>query len=243
MIPVYYDLHIHSALSPCGNEDMTPNDIVGMSLLNGLDLIAVTDHNSLLNVEPVMKAAEAASLQHGRKLIVLPGVEVSTAEEVHVVCLFRNLESAKSFEAELSPFYSEYLNRVDIFGPQILFDCDDNVIGEVERMLIAPTSISFDALYYLVNKCDGAFIPAHVDRDSFSVMSNLGFLPPDLNIGTVEVSLRGAEKGFDKQNADLFRKNKMIFSSDAHQLWAINEKERFLELNELSADAAIDFLR
>ena len=237
LLPVYYDLHIHSALSPCSGDDMTPNDIVGMALLNGLDLIAVTDHNSLLNTESVVKAA------YEKELIVLPGVEVSTAEEVHVLCLFSNIETAKNFETALTPFFSSLPNRVNIFGNQFIMNEEDQITGEVERMLIAPTQISFDELYNLTNKHGGAFIPAHVDRDSFSVLSNLGFLPPHLNINTVEVSLAGQKKGFDKENADLFSKNKMVFSSDAHQLWSISEREHFLMLPERTAEAAIDFLR
>jgi len=240
MIQVFYDLHIHSALSPCADDDMTPNDIVGMAVLNGLDLIAVTDHNSLANVKSVVKAAHA---QPGNQLIVLPGIEVSTVEEVHVVCLFRDLDSALAFELELNPYFSTITNRKDIFGNQILYDENDRKTGEIERMLIAPALISFDDLYHLADKFGGAFIPAHVDRDSFSVISNLGFLPPHLDIHTIEVSLRGAENGYDKLNAGTYARNQMIFSSDAHQLWAINEKQNFLILPERTAEAAVDFLR
>jgi len=243
MVPVYYDLHIHSALSPCADDDMTPNDIIGMALLNELDLIAVTDHNSLANAEAVINAARAAQEKIKNKLIVLPGIEVSTSEEVHVLCLFRDLETAHNFEAELTPFFSTLSNRVNIFGNQLLFNENDRVTGEMERMLIAPSSISFDMLHSLVHKHEGAFIPAHIDRDSFSVLSNLGFLPPHLSINAIEISPGGIEKGFDKQNAELYADKKMIFSSDAHQLWAINEKAHFFMLPELSADAVIDFLR
>jgi len=240
MIQVFYDLHIHSALSPCADDDMTPNDIVGMALLNGLDLIAVTDHNTIANAGSVIKAAQA---QPENRLIVLPGIEVSTVEEVHVVCLFRDLDSAQAFESELDPYFSTMANRKDIFGNQILYDENDNKTGEVDRMLIASASISFDDLYHLADKFAGAFIPAHVDRDSFSVTSNLGFLPPHLEIHTIEVSLRGAENGFEKLNAGTYSRNRMIFSSDAHQLWAINEKKNFLLLPERTAGAAVDFLR
>ena len=233
MIPVYYDLHIHSALSPCADDDMTPNDIVGMAILNGLDLIAVTDHNSFANVAAVMKAASAAQTPAGNELIVLPGIEVSTIEEVHVICLFRDMESALNFEAELTPLYSTLANRTDIFGNQLVYDEEDCVTGEIKRMLIAPVSISFDDLYHLTGKYGGAFIPAHIDRESFSVMSNLGFLPPHLSINTVEVT-RPASLPADKN---------VIFSSDAHQLWTINERKHFLMLPERTAKAAIDFLR
>jgi len=243
MIPVFYDLHIHSALASCANDDMTPNDIVWMAILNGLDLIAVTDHNAFSNVESVIKAAKAMPTKPGKELIVLPGIEVSTAEEVHVICLFSDIESAYNFEKELTPFFSTLSNRVDIFGQQLVFDENDNITGEIERMLIAPAAISFDELYTLTNKHGGAFIPAHIDRGSFSVISNLGFLPPHLDINTIEISAKGAEAGFIGKNADIYPDKKMIVSSDAHQLWNISERENSFSLHERSANAAIDFLR
>jgi len=279
MIPVYYDLHIHTALSPCADDDMTPNDIVGMAILNGLDIIAVTDHNSVANARSVIKAAEAmqasatavtnaqaaivtnaqaaataeqavatatqtsAQARPGQNLIVLPGIEVATAEEVHVLCLFSDFDAAYGFETALIPYFSPLANRVDIFGKQLLYDENDRITGEMERMLIAATTMSFDELYLMTQQYDGAFIPAHVDRDSFSVISNLGFLPPHLKINTVEVSPGGVEAGYDRENAGLFPNSRMIFSSDAHQLWAINEKKHFLMLPERSSKAIIDYLR
>jgi len=241
--PVYYDLHIHSALSPCASSDMTPNDIVGMALLNGLDLIAITDHNTLSNTAAIVKAAKAALNKLGKELLILPGIEVSTVEEVHALCLFSNLESAFFFESELTSYFSEIANRIDIFGNQILYDENDNVTGEIERMLIAPTTISFDELYFLTHKYNGAFIPAHIDRSSFSVISNLGFIPPHLEINTVEISPNGIEHGFCEKNTDIATQKNIITSSDAHQLWAISEKSNFILLPELTTEAAIDFLR
>jgi len=232
--PYFYDFHIHTALSPCANDDMTPNDIVGMAILNGLDLIAVTDHNTIDNAHSVIKAAEAAFASHGKNLIVLPGIEVSTAEEVHVLCLFDNIERAKAFDSEMSYFYSTLLNREDIFGSQLLFDENDSNTGTVERMLIAPSLVSFDHLYEIVQKYGGAFIPAHIDKDSFSVTSNLGFLPPHLEINTIE--LKSEEKAGDYPGKNI------LYCSDAHQLWDIKEKKHFLELPELSAKAAIKAL-
>ena len=243
MHPVYYDLHIHSALSPCAASDMTPNDIVGMALLNGLDLIAVTDHNSLLNAAATVKAAETVNKNLSNKLMVLPGIEVSTVEEVHVLCLFASIEPATAFENELTPYFSGLSNRTDIFGSQIIYDEKDRVKGEVERMLIAPTMISFDDLYLLTHKFNGAFIPAHIDRTSFSVISNLGFLPPHLEINTLEISPNGVEHKFCDKNKDTVAKKNIITSSDAHQLWAINERENFILLPGCTVEAAIDFLR
>lgn len=237
MHSIFYDFHIHSALSPCADDDMTPNDIVGMALLNGLDMIAITDHNSLANAEAVIEAAS------GMDLIVLPGIEVSTAEEVHVICLFGTMEDALCFELELAPFYSTLRNRKDVFGNQLLYDANDTLTGEMERMLIAPTSISFDDLHALTKKSNGAFIPAHIDRESFSVLTNLGFLPPHLSVNTLEVSKRGAENGFIGENAKRFPDKRFIVSTDAHQLWNIAEKSQFITLPERSAKAVIDFLR
>jgi len=213
---------------------MTPNDIVGMAILNGLDIIAITDHNSIANASSVMEAARAANAQHGTNLIVLPGVEVSTAEEVHVLCLFNSIEKAQLFEAELEYFFNTIKNREDVFGTQNLLDSNDNITGTVERMLIAPSLISFDHLHQVVQKYGGAFIPAHIDKDSFSVTSNLGFLPPHLDINTIEI--------FSESESVNYPDKKIIYSSDAHQLWAINEKKHYLTLPELSAKAVINAL-
>ena len=234
---IYYDLHIHSALSPCADDDMTPNDIVSMALLNELDVIALTDHNSLANVQSVQKAAQ------GSELIVLPGCEVETAEEVHVVCLFSDMEQAVVFEEKLSVFFSNVKNRVDIFGRQIIFDEKDNEVGQMERMLMAACSISFDDLFLLVEDIGGAFIPAHIDRQSNSVISNLGFIPPHINIGTVEVSPRGVAGGFLEDNPKHIGGRKVVTSSDSHQLWNIAERENFFEIKEKSAKAIIEYLR
>ena len=234
---IYYDLHIHSALSPCADDDMTPNDIVSMALLNELDVIAITDHNSLANAEAAIKAAR------GSELIVLPGCEVNTAEEVHVVCLFGDMGTAAAFEEKLSVFYPVVKNRADIFGRQIIYDENDNEIGEMERMLMAACAVSFDDLFVMVMDFGGAFIPAHIDRQSNSVISNLGFIPPHINIGTVEISPRGIAGGFLENNQKHVSGRKVVTSSDSHQLWTIAEREHFIKLREKSAEAVIEYLR
>ncbi|MCL2628751.1 MAG: PHP domain-containing protein [Oscillospiraceae bacterium] len=233
--PYYYDLHIHTALSPCANDDMTPNDIVGMAILNGLDLIAITDHNTIENAKAVIKAAENAQAAYGKNLIVLPGIEVSTAEEVHVLCLFDAIEKAEEFEAELSCFYNNIANRESIFGAQLIFDESDQNTGKIDRMLTAPTTISFDHLHQLTKKHGGAFVPAHIDRESFSVTSNLGFLPPHLDIATIELKSKNEDDNYPDKN--------ILHSSDAHQLWSINEKKHFLMLCELTPKSVIELIK
>lgn len=236
MEKLFYDLHIHSALSPCAENDMTPNDIVNMALLNGLDLIAVTDHNSFGNVRAVMKAAE------GKNLLVLPGAEIETSEEVHVLCYFADLPAALRFEEELSFFFSKLENRRDIYGEQLLLNEKDEIVGEMERMLVTATSISFDVLLALVRKHGGAFVPAHIDKDSYSALSNLGFIPEELEIAAVEISKNGAGKGFIEQNQTLLEQFFILISSDAHYLWDIAEKSRYMEVSKRSASEIISLL-
>ena len=125
MIPLYYDLHIHSCLSPCGDDDMTPANLVGMAAVKGLDVIALTDHNSCRNC--------AAAMRHGEicGVTVIPGMELTTSEEVHVVCLFPSLENAMSFDQFVYERILPIQNRPDIFGRQQILDEQDQVTGEV----------------------------------------------------------------------------------------------------------------
>jgi len=143
-IPLQYDLHIHSCLSPCGDLDMTPNNIVGMAKISGLDVIAVTDHNSCKNCPAVMKVAE------GYEILAIPGMELTTMEEVHVVCLFETLEDALSFGNYVDEKLIPIENREDIFGQQLICNEEDEVIGKESRLLINATTISFDDVYELV---------------------------------------------------------------------------------------------
>ena len=136
MIPLYYDLHIHSCLSPCGDDDMTPANIVGMAAVKGLDVIALTDHNSCRNCP--------AAMYHGEKygVTVIPGMELTTREEVHVICLFPTLDDALRFDALIYEKLLPFPNREDIFGKQQITDERDEVTGTVENLLIKKISSS-----------------------------------------------------------------------------------------------------
>jgi len=233
---IYYDLHIHSALSPCANNDMTPGDIVNMAVLNGLGLIAVTDHNTFGNCEAVWEAA-------GQKdILCLPGAEIETREEVHVLCLFQDLFDAKKFEGELAPRFSQLKNRKDIYGDQLLMDSFDRITGEEERLLVTATDVGIDELPAIVHSHGGLFIPAHIDKEAYSLISNLGFVPGHLPIDALEVTPRGQEE-FRRKNPDLFSKYHILSNSDAHYLWDISEKVNFLELADKSAEAVFDCLK
>ncbi len=147
-IRLYYDLHIHSALSPCGDNDMTPNNIVNMALLKGLDIIAVTDHNTCGNCAAVMAAA-------GENILVIPAMELETSEEVHIVCYFPTLESAKKLEEEVVKRSSFIENRAEIFGKQLYMNELDEVIGEETRLLVTATALDIYEAVSLTRKLGG----------------------------------------------------------------------------------------
>ena len=166
MLSLSYDLHIHSCLSPCGDDDMTPANIAGMASLIGLDIIAVTDHNSCKNCPAVMEACK----EYG--ITVIPGMELTTSEEVHVVCLFESLTDAMAFDSYVSSQLIPFPNKKEIFGNQFLLNSRDELIGEEKNLLINATNISFDEVYELTKAYHGVMIPAHIDKNSTSLKKN-----------------------------------------------------------------------
>lgn len=218
MIPLYYDLHIHSCLSPCGDDDMTPANIVGMAAVKGLDVIALTDHNSCGNCP--------AAMYHGEKygVIVIPGMELTTQEEVHVTCLFPTLEDALAFDALVYEKLLPVPNREDIFGKQQIMDERDEVTGTVKNLLINATSISFDDVFSLAASFHGIAYPAHVDKLSTSLLSNLGFVPPGSTFTCAEFhDFKDLHR--IRREHPYFENCNVICCSDAHYLQDIQEPE------------------
>ena len=231
------DLHMHSCLSPCGDNDMTPNNVVNMAAVKGLDIIAVTDHNTAENLPAILECAQACGLT------VVPGIEVETAEEVHIVCLFRTLEGAMQMQSVIYDKLPFIKNRREIFGEQRICNCEDEVIGEIPKMLIIATSIGTDEIFDIVKNIGGVAYPAHVDRDSYSVLSNLGFVPETYKGKYLELSRNCDFQYFSQQADELTNAGYHFFrASDAHYLWDIFERENFMELSEKSVDAVIDKL-
>lgn len=216
MKPFYYDMHIHTCLSPCGDDDMTPANIVGMSALKGLDVIAITDHNSCKNCAAAIKLGE----EYG--ITVIPGMELTTAEEVHVVCLFPTLEKALEFDKYVEKHILPIPNQPETFGKQQIMNEHDEVIGEFPTLLISATDISYDDVYDLLQAYEGIMIPAHIDKTSFSLISNLGFVPPDSNFTVFEVKNMKNLHALTASNPSLSSK-KVITNSDAHYLEYISE--------------------
>lgn len=233
---VAVDLHIHTALSPCADNDMTPNNIVNMAFLKGLDIIAVTDHNCVENYEVVAGCARS------KGIVVVPGMEVETREEVHLVCLFPDLSAAKKMQQIIFDALPERENRAEIFGQQLIMDEEDNIVMEMKQLLVTAADISIDDVFTKVDELRGVVIPAHIDRESYSILSNLGLIPDYLDIKYIEISrmcnyedLRQVHPYLDVYNH--------IKSSDAHYLWDMLERESFLELEEISPSGLIKALK
>lgn len=218
MIPLYYDLHIHSCLSPCGDDDMTPANIVGMAAVKGLDVIALTDHNSCKNCPAAMKHGESYGIT------VIPGMELTTAEEVHVVCLFPSLADAMAFDEYVYARLLPIPNKEAVFGKQQIMDEDDQVTGNVEHLLIGATDISFDQVFDLAEAYHGTAYPAHIDKSTTSLLSNLGFVPPDSRFTCAEISTFDRLHQIQKEHP-YFLQCKIISSSDAHYLEDIHEPD------------------
>lgn len=230
------DLHVHTALSPCGDDDMTPNNIVNMALIKGLDLIAITDHNSCANVAAVIEAGR------NKGLMVIPGIEVQSKEEVHLICLFKKLENALEFGGLIYSSLSNISNNEDLFGQQLMMDASDNIVGKLEKLLLSSSTYSINEIFELVSKHVGICIPAHVDRSSYSIISNLGFIPPNLKVDAVEISKNSTLESTLKK-MPFIKCYKHVISSDAHYLWDINEREYFVEMEYLSVSQLFEALQ
>ena len=224
---LYYDLHIHSLLSPCGDNDMTPNNIVNMAKLNELDIIAVTDHNSCKNCSAAVKVGQEVGVT------VVPGMELTTSEDIHVLCLFPDLESAESFDSYVYDKLMKFPNDAEIFGHQYIMDENDEIVGEEDKLLINSCDISIMNVKEIVNSFGGVAIPAHVNRDSYSIIAVLGEIVPECKFDYIEVSRSGNPENYNFPS---------IMNSDAHYLENISEKERFIELEENTAKCLIEYL-
>ena len=227
----YYDLHLHSCLSPCGDDDNTPNNIAGMASLCGLNIIALTDHNTCKNCPAFFEAAK----RYG--IIPIAGMELTTAEDIHVVCLFEELDNAMAFDAEIDKRRMKIENRTDIFGNQYILDGEDNIIGEEKYLLPNATSVSLEEAFELVKSFGGISYPAHIDRQSNGIISVLGTFPeaPDFNI--IEINQKEKVEEYVKKYS--LEDKRVIISSDAHYLTDMRDKENFFEIDDEPYSSAL----
>ena len=230
---VFYDLHIHSCLSPCGSNDMTPNNIVNMAKLAGLNIIALTDHNSAKNCPAIIKAGQNANI------IVIPGMEVCTSEEIHVLCLFYDISSALAMDDFIFSKTPDIKNNSSIFGDQIIMDSNDNIIANEEKLLINAADISIDNISEIAGSFGGITIPAHINKNSYSILSAFGYIPPECDFPSYEITSKGDAVNLTK-NYSVLQNKPLLLNSDAHYLEHISEPKAYFDLPECSAKAILD---
>ncbi len=221
---------MHSALSPCGDNDMTPNNMINMAVLKGLDIIAVSDHNSCRNAAAVMEAGQKAGI------IVVPGIEVESAEEVHILTLFPDIGSAEKMEKRIAEKMPPVRNREEIFGEQLILDSDDNETGRIETLLISASALSSEEIFEEAYDAGGIAVPAHVDRDSYSMISNLGAVPEDLDVRLIELSSE-CDRNLFFDNYPGLAEYPVLRNSDAHYLWDISERINYISTERQITDA------
>jgi len=225
MTRYFYDLHIHSCLSPCGDEDMTPNNIAGMAAIKGLNVLALTDHNTAKNCPAFFEACKRQGI------IPIAGMELSTEEDIHLVCLFEELDDAMRFDAVIEEHLLPIDNRPEIFGEQLILNGDDEPIGEVKRLLISPTDLPIDEAIRLARAYGAHVHPAHIDRETNGIMAVLGDIPPEYGFKVFELRERANVEKLSGTVEELNEKN-ILVCSDAHQLWNISEAENSFMIDD-----------
>lgn len=216
-----YDLHMHSCLSPCADNNMTPALIAGMSKLAGLDVMAVCDHNSAENLPAAKKACDAYGLR------LLCGIEVTTAEEIHVLCYFKSLEAAVLAGRIFYDSLPDIPCDEKIYGEQLIVNEDDEEIGRLTKLLTNATSFDIYDTFNLAREYGGIAVPAHIDKDSYSVLSVLGIMPEDLPLSAVEVKFPERLQSLIDRG-QLTAPREVLHSSDAHIMEDIAKSPQLL---------------
>lgn len=211
------DLHIHTCLSPCADLSMTPSAIVKTSLRNGLDIIAITDHNSAENVTATVKAAG------NKNLTVIAGMEITTSEEIHIIALFENIASIMELQNIVYKNMLSTENDDKQFGEQIVVNEKDEVLSFNRRLLIAATMLPTHSLLDIIHSLGGLSIASHIDKNAFSIVSQLGFIPEDMNFTALEISGKTERKKAEHEFRD-YDSFALVTSSDAHNLEEIGRK-------------------
>jgi len=228
----YYDFHLHSCLSPCADDDNTPNNLAGMATLCGLEMLALTDHNSCRNCPAFFEAAK----RYG--IIPIAGMELTSSEDIHVVCLFEELEAAMDFDSDLQSHRTLIPNRTDIFGNQLITDGEDNVIATEPHYLTNATDISVEEVPQLVERYGGIAYPAHIDRQANGIISVLGTFPETPYFGCVELNRKEKIEEY-KERFPIIKDKTVIVSSDAHYLTDMRDKENYFELEDEPYSSAL----
>jgi len=218
-----YDLHIHSCLSPCAEDEMTPNNIAGMGAVCGLQIMALTDHNTTKNCPAFFEAAK----RYG--IIPIAGMELTTAEDIHLVCLFETLDQAAVFDEAVAAQRILVDNRPDIYGDQMIMNGEDEVIGVEPHFLPVATQLPLEQAAALCVAHGGVCYPAHIDRPANGIVAVLGTFPEDPPFGIAEVNDFAKVESM-RQQIPLLKDAFFLCGSDAHNLCAIREENPTLEI-------------
>ncbi|MFN3396029.1 MAG: PHP domain-containing protein [Thermodesulfovibrionales bacterium] len=222
------DLHIHSCLSPCAELDMTPRKIIKTAIKRGLDIIALTDHNSIENVEVAMKLGDD-------KVHVLAGMEVTSSEEIHILALFDDIKKAEKMQSLVYDSLPSEENDERLYGHQVVVNEEDEVLSLNKRLLIGATGMGVEELVETIHIIGGISIASHVDKEAFSVISQLGFIPDDLSFDALEFSyhIKREEAVTRYKGLDRFP---WISFSDAHFLQDIGKRVTVLQMDGTSLE-------
>ena len=220
----YCDLHIHSCLSPCADDDMTPWNLVGMARVKGLDVIALTDHNTALNTPEAVAAGEAYGVQ------VIPGMEITSREEVHILGYFSSVQDALAAGDTVYAHLPQVENQPALFGNQIIIGPDDAPSGTLGKLLINATDLSVAEVCALVRSFGGVPVPAHINRGANGMIGALGLMPFLPEYPVVEVYPGVACPAYATKGRFV------LHSSDAHRLEDLQERTFSLDVQPTAED-------
>jgi PHP family Zn ribbon phosphoesterase len=221
------DFHVHTCLSPCASDEMTPINILNMAALMGTKILGICDHNSAGNIKAMLKMAQDYDI------LVIPGIEVQSVEEVHLLCFFENINQVLKLQEYVYSAMPPINNNPQYFGHQWLVDDRGNILGEEDQMLLTSTLLTVDEVAQKVYELQGLMIPAHVDRRHFSIIGQLGFIPEYLKIDAVEFSKAISLADFKSSFGNIL-KYALITSSDAHSLREMVYQKTYFLLKALN---------
>lgn len=223
------DLHLHTILSPCGSDEMLPESVLKRAIDLRLDAVAITDHNTSQNVAAFMTKGEELGIK------VIPGMELQTREDVHVVCLFNSLENVLIWQDYVYRHLPPLKNNKKSFGEQWVVDSAGNKIEELERMLLVGTDLTIEKVVKEVHNIGGLAIAAHIDRQAFSLWGHLGHIPLELNLDAVELTPHLPRI---QAQLDYLKENNIthVVSSDAHYLQDMRAPYSFAYMEECTIE-------
>lgn len=230
----FYDLHIHTALSPCADILMSPNNILNMAMLKELNVIAITDHNSCLQLNVIEE------LKDSYEMLIVPGAEIEVKEKYHVVCLFRTFNDAYKFQKALNVYLDKKMHDEVIYGEQNLFDEFDDIINNYQISLMGSSNIALLDLRKLIKGLNGLMILAHIEKYPRDIFDKIKTIYQDV-FDAIEVNANYDIDKIKEQLKDL--PYRIVLDSDAHQITDISEPINYLELDDLSIDSLFKALK